>query len=132
MGRSAPVTLNPQPLNHGRRLMRTGDYSLSPERWEEFRERHWGRAPAVLRQALAAPLMTGDEAFEAIRRACAAHRTGERRGSVRLVVDDFLLTGTSHDDILPDAGDPSPEAYAARMECRLDGRKFAVVVDSLQ
>ena len=108
------------------------DYSLSPGFWEEFRQHHWGRMPAVLRQPLASPLMSGAEAFEAVQRACAAYRAGDRRAPIRLAVEDFLWIGADAGDLLPNDRDASVEAYAARMERRLEGRKFALVLESLQ
>lgn len=112
--------------------MSRGNHSLSPEFWEQFRSRHWDRTPTVLRQPLASPFMTSEEAFEAVLHACDAARAGDMRAPVKLVVDDFLWTGGPATELLPNGGDSSAEAYAARMEERLEGRKFALVANSLQ
>jgi hypothetical protein len=107
-------------------------HSLPPAFWEAFLERNWNCRPCALQQPLAAPLMTGKETFAAVQQASDAYRGGDRRMRPRFVVEDFLWTGADVGEFLPDERDASVAAYAARMERRLEGRKFALVIDGLQ
>jgi hypothetical protein len=107
-------------------------YTLGPDVWEELLENSWGRAPRVLRQPLAAPLLSGEEAFEAVQRACAAWGAGDRRATVNFSADDFLFSGSDPANYLPLERDATADEYRARIERQLNGRKFAVVINSLQ
>jgi 50S ribosomal protein L16 3-hydroxylase len=107
--------------------------------WRSFAERHWERAPLVMRQPLPEPLATPEQLFAILVDASDKYRqdgrtTGipsERSGRIRLNIGNAALL-TDVERHLPLIGDGSLRGYAERMHHAFEGRPFELIVHQLQ
>src|SRR5579862_308639 len=108
-------------------------YTLSGDLWASFREEHWGRKPAVLRRPFPQPFITAAELFEGLRHASDLLRSGDAAVPLQVVAEDeTALEGADLAEHLPHARDASVEAYVERVTQRLDGRRFALLINGYQ
>ncbi|MCA9712729.1 MAG: hypothetical protein KDK70_43270, partial [Myxococcales bacterium] len=112
-------------------------YTLSPEFWAEFVERHWERAPRVLERPFAQPIASPEDVFGAVVDASRAarevrlQRHATRVPRVRFFVDGAALM-SDLDEHLPDERDGHPDRYFDRVAALLEDRPFELVVNELQ
>ncbi|MEM9457849.1 MAG: cupin domain-containing protein [Myxococcota bacterium] len=110
---------------------------LTPSFWAEFAGRHWERAPLVLRQPLAEPLIGSNALFGALRRAAQVflnlkqQRHAPQFSRVRFFVDGAeLLTDIAAR--LPGPTDHKSTDYFARLDDLLANRAGELVIHDLQ
>jgi 50S ribosomal protein L16 3-hydroxylase len=100
-------------------------YTLSPEFWAQFAERHWEKKPLVLKKPFSAQLVASKEVFQTL--VNPGSREQEDWG-FRFYIERALQEAevAKH---LPAPIDGSLSGYAERVSFELKGRQFALVVD---
>jgi 50S ribosomal protein L16 3-hydroxylase len=114
-------------------------FAFTPEFWEQFAARHWEKTPLLIKQPFATQLVSDAELFNALVDASDKYREEglklrppyDRSIKLRFCIEHSVLM-TDIDKHLPDAGDESLEGYLRRIERRLDGREFELIVNQLQ
>lgn len=102
-------------------------FGLSSEFWAHFVENYWCRRPCVFKGVLAAPPITPEDAFRGMVAAGEQYRADEGYRS-RFYVEHALQQADTGKH-LPEAGDGSIEGYAERINRKLGGRSFGLVVN---
>jgi 50S ribosomal protein L16 3-hydroxylase len=110
---------------------RDGNFALGPDFWVQFGQRYWGRRPVVLRQALARPLLTADEAFEGLVSAADRYRARRRAAPINFCIEHAVIQADVGPH-LPAASDGSLTLYAERVSRQIGGRRFGVVAEDIQ
>ena len=114
-------------------------FAFTPEFWEQFAARHWEKTPLLIKQPFASHLASEAELFGALVEASEQYRSEgiklrppyNRSIKLRFCIEHSVLM-TDIEKHLPDAGDKSLEGYLGRIERRLDGREFELIINQLQ
>lgn len=105
-------------------------FGLSSEFWAHFVENYWCQRPCVFKGIFTAPPLTPEDAFRGLVTASEQYRANAEP-RVRFCVEH----ATQQADIgkhLPEADDGSIEGYAQRIDRKLGGRAFGLIVNAFQ
>ena len=108
-------------------------FSPSANFWANFVKDHWGRKPLVIKNPFSLPVSTTEETFKALRN---ARDKFEKDGAhVKWQFykgDGFMLEGYKISGYVPSMGDQSLDDYAKRINTKLKGECFGLVLHDLQ
>jgi len=109
-------------------------FSPSSSFWTNFVKRHWNRKPLVIKNPFAAPVSTSEEAFVALRNASDKFEKDGRQVKWQFYKGDdgFTLEGYKISGYVPGASDKSLADYANRINTKLKGERFGLVLHDLQ
>ena len=108
---------------------REAEFGLPSEFWAHFVKNYWCQRPAVFKGILASPLLTPEDVFRGLVTVGDLYRANADTPIVRF----FVEQAAQRADIgkyLPEAGDHSIEGYAERINRKLEGRRFGLVINS--
>jgi hypothetical protein len=104
------------------------DAIVSTEFWTDFHQNYWGRAPGLFRGLLPAPMLTAEEAFEALVRGA----QNQEKFRARIYVEDRQLeTGSELLAFFPKAADRTLAGYARRLARLSKGRPYGIIVNDI-
>lgn len=114
-------------------------FSFSSSFWSHFVERHWEKAPLIIKCPFGSPLAAPDEFFSALVEASNQYRQDgrrfrpsvERNAQLRLNVEHSQLM-TDIERHIPEVNDGSVEGYVRRLARQLDGKHFELIVHHFQ
>ena len=118
----------------GANALATRGFSPSASFWTNFIKHHWNRKPLVIKNPFAAPISTTEEAFVALRNAWDKfEKNGPHVKWVFYKGDDgFMLEGYKISGYVPSVSDKSLGDYAKRINTKLKGECFGLVLHDLQ
>jgi 50S ribosomal protein L16 3-hydroxylase len=108
-------------------------FSPSSSFWTNFIKSHWNRKPLVIKNPFAAPVSTTEEAFAALRNA--RDKFDKDGAHVKWQFykgDGFMLEGYKISAYVPRISDKSLGDYAKRINTKLKGESFGLVLHDLQ
>ena len=108
-------------------------FSPSSSFWTNFVKRHWNRKPLVIKNPFAAPVSTREEIFVALRNAWDKFEKDAPHVKWQFYKGDgFMLEGYKISGYVPSISDKSLGDYAKRINTKLKGESFGLVLHDLQ
>lgn len=109
-------------------------FNLPSRFWVNFVKHHWNRHPLVIKNPFPASVSTTEEMFVALRNA--ADEFAKNGAQVRWRFykgdDGFMLKGSKLSGYIPRRTDQSLSSYAKRINSKLKGERFGLVLPELQ
>ena len=109
-------------------------FSPSSGFWANFIKRNWGRKPLVIKNPFSVPMSTTEESFLALRNAWDKFEQAGAQVQWKFYKGDdgFMLEGYKISGYVPGTSDQSLDDYAKRIDTKLKGERFGLVLHDLQ